>query len=336
MHIFRLLKITIVVAGAVWLLRPSTSAQAFTITPTKYVITVDPGTKSQLTVKVTNTDNSPVTIQPSVTGLAQDSLGRPIFGANIDQAESWVSVGENGRLPLLSPGEATTLTYTIRVPVGAAPGSHYVGLVVNALPLTTTTNAGSSNGTGLSGRLVTLVSIQVAGTAHEELATHLVVRSPVIGSQALSLLIALENQGNIEVPLAGKLRFSDWLGRHQGEAKINLGNELLSGATRQLTYQATLPNPWTSWLQSSPAPTTVADFTPDQPVTSFTHLFRWPGKYTVALDIAFGKTRQTSTRTVDVWYLPWWSIAGGSIFLLLLVSGFYYTRRLLVNYSNKR
>ncbi len=257
----------LIILGVIgWAVSLGSTAWAFSISPTKYVITIDPGETRTLPIKVINTDSATVRIQPGVTGVTQDPTGRPIFGNNSDRAESWVGLAEP--VEQLAPGTSATLRYTIHVPPEAAPGSHYVGLVAEEVPLL------KGDGAIITGRLIALVAIQVAGTAHEKVVTQVSADTVVVNQPTVNLLIVLDNQGNIEVPLSGTLQVHSWFGHDQAATPIAFGNVLLAQATRQVSYHIALPSTWTSFIPLPAEKLRTDPSTPSQTITAFQSAFR--------------------------------------------------------------
>ncbi len=323
------IKIAVILVGVMGELKGGFPAAAFSISPTKYVITVDPGTTRKLTLEVVNTETERLLVKPMVIGVKQTTEGRSIFENGSDAAERWFNTLETGTE--LAPQARHVFTYELTVPKDVAPGSHYVGLVAESMPRTET------GGTVLRGQLVSVVTIQVAGIAHEEVrATTRVNPTAVVGEEAFTIKLGLENKGNIEVPLRGKIRIeSPWTDDAE-ERTMALGNELFAQTSRQLTYQLGLPSPWFSFGVRSASFNTTAVVIPNELNTDFSSLFRWPGKYTATIEITYGKTNQTIVRTLSVWYCPWWSIVGGFLMFSLLVATYCYLRRLFGRYHSLR
>ncbi len=288
------------------------SAHAFSITPTRYVITVDPGTTQSLTVKVINTEAKTVQVRALVSGLSQDSAGRPVFGETADPAISWVIPDKT--VSTLSPAQSATLSYTLQIPPAAAPGSHYVALVVEGI------SVGTPESNSLSARLATLVSIQVAGTAREDVRATFDQHSELIITAPLfDFPLTLENKGNIEVALAGSLSISAPLTREKLSVPINPGNQLLAGSTRRLEYTAAAPSAWASFLPTEQPPAIAASpLLPTDTINNFRSVMRWPGPYDMTASITYGKSGQTAAAEFRIWYLPPWSIGVGVGALVLI------------------
>ena len=248
---------------------------------------MDPDTSQTVLIKVHNTFTSNKSSQASifklgVVGVIQDNNGLPVFERGIEDAEQWVypeaSVLEIG-------SNQTKITrFIIRVPPGAQPGSHHVGLTIEP------TSANSVN--AIHSRLVSLLTVQVAGQVAERLVlTTWAPKNIIVTDKKWPFDLEIQNKGQAEVSLDGSVIINNWQGREVLRAPIMLGNKVLPGAKRALA-----------------------------PVVSATDHSSLPGLYKARITITYGLTNQTASAIAYIWYFPIWSrIVVGAFFAILLV-----------------
>ncbi len=218
----------------VWGMSQTFFAQAFSITPVKYTISLAPGESQDLLVTVKNDEDQPQTYNQTILGISQDKNGRPVFGDNIEVAENWVQIKNQ---PIsLSPNEKQDFIFSISVPVNTPPGAHYVGLGIQ-----------EGSGQSISAQLATMVILQVSGTATESL--DLENFSPVkniFWNNNWQCLLSIKNTGNIELPLSGKLDIFSFNDKNIYSQDLNFGNKLFAQSNRQIKIE-TRPNKQMLW-----------------------------------------------------------------------------------------
>lgn len=262
------------------------SSFALTITPLRYRVTIDPGVSASVRVAVLNDEATPHRFRVSVTGVKQDSAGRPLFGNSFDVAEEWVHPDMNTFF--LNPGGKKTIIFNINAPVKAEAGSHFLALVMEPVD--------TKNGeVGLSARAAALLSLTVSGVVNETLSIDKL--QPL---QFFSLwgewpmAATLKNRGTVSVNPVGTLIVKNALGQIVSGQDVSFGNSLLPQSTRAITSKIKLDS---------------ANFI-------------LPGWYTINLVVHYGLSGSKAEAQVVVWYFPPWSlvVAGlclvGVIFLL--------------------
>ncbi|MSU75678.1 MAG: hypothetical protein EXS55_04150 [Candidatus Magasanikbacteria bacterium] len=266
------------------------SANAFTITPARLTVTATGGVKIIVKITASNPDSLPFTITPQVVGVKQDEAGRTLRGRAFDEAESWVTPETAGMV--VPPGEKRDIFFAIAPPSGTAPGSHYVGLALAATPA-------DSGTVQLTGELVALLTIHVAGTVNEQLEIiDWKIPRFITPGRAMSTTVVARNTGTIEVPVVGQFRITTLGGREIFSEPLPLGNKIVPGSTRRLTPS----------IMVRPA------------------MVR-PGPYWAELQIAYGITRQVAARSSLVWYVPWWSVGCLSVLAVGLIALIIRVRR---------
>ncbi len=241
------------------------------ISPIRIVNTVAAGNEQTIRLKITNDENTPGFFTPAVWGVTQDPLtGRPRFGLGTDEAEQWI-LKKTQRLSL-APHETAEAEFIIKVPTHIPSGSHYVGLGVGRE---------AAAGSALTGQVMSLVILQVAGVLNESLRIVRFEPDHIYTTQKKWLLeLQTINEGNVEIPLDGKLIVTDWRKKEILSQPLSLGNQLLPKTSRLTT-------------------TMVAS-----------NMFLFPGKYHLAAQINYGRTGQLALKETTLWYMPWWGILG--------------------------
>jgi hypothetical protein len=210
----------IIIITAIILLGWTQTASAFSVSPTKTEITVNPGDEQVVNIKIKNNVPAVAIYQLKVVGVRQESGGAPIYGAGLDVAENWIApaketVGVGGT-------DWQTVGFNIKIPKKVLPGTHYLGIVV----------ASKTQG-ALAGQVISLLAVRVAGTVNEVLtiSTWQAVKS-FTSERVWQFNGNLKNSGSMELPLRGELSIYNWLGQTIYRAPVVLGNDLLPQSER--------------------------------------------------------------------------------------------------------
>lgn len=271
--------------------------RAFEISPVKALLTVDPD-KNQtqtLVVKIKNNETlvTNTNFKLSVLGMKQDENGKPIFSRGVEIAESWV-YPENNLINIKS-GETGSGNFIIKIPKDAVSGSYYLGLAVEPVLEKNKQNNFSVQQSGLSTRLVSLLTLQVKGLVQESLVIEKWTANLVDEKEnkKINFDLNLKNIGNIETAMIGSVGIKNWRGEEIFSEPIFLGNKLLANSYRVLHPEIILKNKINS-----------------------------PGIYSANIKINYGRTNQMISAVVYIWYFPNWSkiillIAGLLVFCLI-------------------
>lgn len=209
------------------------SASAFSLSPARIDLTIDPGSTQILEIKIKNNDQTAHNFRPVVMGVGQTEQGSPKFVSGVSEVESWAVV-KTENFTLLS-GQEKNIQFFIDVPGGSYPGSYYLGLGAEQL-------SGQDGNVNLSGRVLSLVNIKVAGIVNEEIkldkwqSTKKVWFSPdwKFVSEAV-------NKGNVELPLKGELAVYNFFGSKVASEELRLGNKLIPATSRHFDVGFSLP-----------------------------------------------------------------------------------------------
>jgi hypothetical protein len=176
--------------------------------------------------------------------------------------------------------------FVAQVPTGSISGSHYIGLGVDEV----------SEG-GLSGRLVAILHLQVAGIANESLRINEIKPSDyIIFNPEISFSAELKNQSNVDLDIAGNLIVRNYFGREMYNEQIRFGSRLLPQAGREVKNDLSFEK------------------------------IKLPGIYTATLSAVYGVTQQTISDSFSFLFLPVWSILVFVILVGMLI-GFKVFRR---------
>lgn len=283
----RRLVITLVTAGIIGL---PLAAGAFTISPPKYTFIVDPGAKQSGIVTIKNTELTKKTFRLSVLGAHQNANGFPEFGAGLDVAESWVRLEQNS--VTLSPGATAPIAFSLAVPARTWPLAHYIGISVEAA-------AANPAAVGVTGRLVALIYLQVAGTVTEDLRiTRFAIQPSALWQEARAANLTLANKGSVPVFVRGRLLVISRAGTELFGRDIAVGRELLPGSERQRTIPFNLES-----------------------------VIRWPGVYSIMAVLEYGRTKQLIRASQTVVFIPLWSLGAAAGLVITGALGWFIVRR---------
>ncbi len=268
-------------------------AKSFSITPSKMLITVDPGAEQNFNIKIKNEEQKDLNYKIKVLGARQDNQGLPFFKEKVDIAEGWVR--PESESVFIKSGETASIKIVVKVPSNINAGSHYLGLIVEPVF--------SSSDTALNGQVAGLITLQVSGSVSESIKiTKWETEENLINNGEWKFNLGLENNGTVEVDLGGSLIVKDWRNNEIYQEKIKLGNKLLAQSVRLLETKVNL---------------------------SKENLYL-PGLYQVQIKINYGKINQTVSSVTYIWYLPNWLWifgAGVLIGLVLLIVIFKILKR---------
>ncbi len=241
---------------------------AFSISPLRYTVDIDAGKTRGLPIKIVNSELEKKTYHLKVVGVRQDEFGHPIFGTEFDPAEKWV-VPEKSFIQL-EKNESATVFFNLVVPAGANPGAHYLGLAAES-------DAEKGTGNTLTGRLVTLLIVRVAGKVQEGLEVRGWQAPAVTISGRWPIVVSFFNAGTVAVPLSGEVVVQNWYQKELLKKPLVLGNNLVPGAFRKV-----------------------------ESVVDAGAVLHFPAWYKITGKISYGQTKQVVKTTATLWYFPVW------------------------------
>lgn len=135
-------------------------------------VVVQPGEKTQVSVRVTNTSDTPLKVFSSAQDFVVEEDGEtpvPVTGESKDNNRwslaSWLTLVPSERT--LQPRETSQISVLIEVPEDALPGGHYAMITHQPSTDLTAINAPDA-ATGLNQRVGTLLYVRVDGPINEE------------------------------------------------------------------------------------------------------------------------------------------------------------------------
>ncbi len=265
------------------------NANAATVSPLTFDVTVDPGQVVSNYITIFNTEGTPI-------------------GFNVE-AEDFTAVGESGGVALaesvppelsaknwltFSPssfvvesGKSMTVQFTLQVPLDADPGGKYTSVVFSSVP------SAGGNGPAIAQKIASLLLIKVTGVVKESLVVKSFESPEFLENGPIDFTLRLENSGTVHLKPAGFVFLKDWRG---GEvAKISLPQERVIPKTVR-----------------------AIDF-----VWNKKWLF---GKYTANFAGIYGSNNEPLSASVSFWVVPW-KIVGLVGLVLLVLLGFVLKAR---------
>lgn len=257
---------------------------AFSTSPLKYEATIGSGESLDFLVSVENESNDLHSYQALVAGARQDQNGRLVFDPNIDVAENWVKFKKE--IIDLKAGEKKDLVFTVSVPKNTPPGGHYLGLGVI-----------EKSDQGVSGRLLTILTLQVAGVANESL--RLENFYPVkryFFDNDWRYFLQFKNTGNIDLPVSGSIQILSGNNKVIFSKTVNLGSKLFSGSSRNADLKVSVDK------------------------------IIFPGRYQAVMTVHYGLTNQEIVSVANFWYLPFWFLLVGLVLMIIIFLFFIFRK----------
>lgn len=288
---------------------PDTAGQALEIAPPVLSLTANPGQTLKTSIKLRDVSNDRLIVQGQVNDfVANGEDGTPKL--LLDEGESspysmktWIQP-----LPALNmkPKELKDLPVTIKVPVDAAPGGYFA-----VIRFTATAPEIDSTGVALSASLGALVLVRVNGAAKEsmkleefKITTDKGSAKKVFESTPLVFVERLNNTGNVHMQPAGQIEITDMFGKKIAAININLPpRNILPGSIRRFEQKL------------------------DKSVIGNMMLF---GRYTANLKVTYGDSKQTLTKKISFWVIPYKLIGFGILGLLV---AFFVLRNMIRKYN---
>lgn len=276
----------------------SNAGQALEIAPPVINISADPGQTITTQIKLRDVSTSKLLVKSQVNDFVaagEDGTPKLILDegeTNPYSLKAWVDPLAQ---MLMEPRQVKDLPVVIRVPANAAPGGYY-----GVIRFTATPPELQDTGVSLSASLGSLVLLRVNGAAKEGLeiaefsmnsggkATTLFESTPV------TFVERLKNTGNIHEQPAGQVTITDMFGNNIGLVNVNLPpRNILPASIRKFDQKL------------------------DDTIIGKKMLF---GRYTAKLVVTYGSSKQTVTKSLVFWVIPWRLIA--SVIVGLIVAFF--------------
>src|SRR3989339_395434 len=265
------------------ILAPTLGARAFSLSPLKYIFSVERGESTVITVTLNNYESGVIALEPAVVGMKTDKAGRPVYDSTAEVI-GWVKSDWN--FINLKEGQGQKVHFLVTVPAGAYPGDYYLGVGAKRVAGVGAVSIGE--------QLLTVVNLKVAGTAREDLVVKKFEVSGKFFEKNKKFNLEIENKGNVEMPISAVLKISDWRGQIILEQPVAVGNKILPLASRVASTDFVIAR------------------------SEATRQSIVPGLYQVDLTVDYGLTKQKITAVENFWYVPTWTL-GVLVGVIILV-----------------
>lgn len=291
------------------------SAEAMTISPPDFNLTVNPGDVIEDVLHVYNEDPYAITLKPSLLNFTfrpgDESSGSPEFypageARNGHELAEWITLKDDKPFTIGS-GERVNLAFTLKVPEDAQPGGHFGAIHVGTLQ-----DAQKLDGPkiGVMAATSALIFVRVNGETRDELAVEsFFSNSRLYTRLPADFTIRVSNGGTTHLIPVGNIFITDIFGRQVASLEVNGDDKrrVLPGATRRFEE---------SWLKKR-LPKSVSEYVQEWRNFAF-------GRYTATLVLNYGDAGQQKllSATTDFWVIPWMVLAtviGGLALLILLL-----------------
>lgn len=193
--------------------------------------------------------------------------GRLAFMEKNSVAETWVRPEVD--IVEILPNSEKIINFSVSVPQDALAGSHYLGLAAESV------TGEAEKQVGVSGQLVSVFLLQVAGVVNESLSIDHWEVPGITVKKSWPAILSIVNTCVTELPVKGEITVRDWLGREVSRSDISFGLPLLPSSGRSFSANLDLPA-----------------------------RLLLPGLYEAEVKVNYGLTKQTVVATKSVWYLP--------------------------------
>ncbi len=209
-------------------LAAASSSMSLTASPVRlgddYSITLAPGEKKQVQVKVRNGSAGPVILESAAADFIVADDGATPVTIDITQTDnrwslaSWLTLvpAENQ----LASGETATVNVLIEVPEDALPGGHYA--MIYHRPVGATEETGS--GSGVSQRVGTLLYVVVKGTVNEEAYISEFNWPKFLENGPVNFSLNIDNQSDIHINTKPVLKVYNLFGKEVANLDIEAKN----------------------------------------------------------------------------------------------------------------
>ena len=286
-------------------------AVSYTVSPTIYDMTANPGQAFRSTLRIINTNSFELHVYIDMNNfIPKGEDGVPQFlPATKDSSDQtslaqWVEVDKE---LIIGAEQTVELPFTINVPQDASPGGHFAAIMVGTKP---PSDSKKENRVQTSQTISSLMFLRVTGNITEDS----VIRSfrtsdYILSKPEATFEIRVENKGNVHLQPQGEIKIFNMWGQERGVIPVN----------QQSLFGNVLPN-------------TVRKF-------AFTWSSEWSfsdiGRYTAIATLAYGvDKRQFMTADTAFWIIPWKILLA----IIVVVGGFLalvswaikaYVRRML-------
>jgi hypothetical protein len=289
-------------------------AHALTLSPLTFEITAKPGETQDVVAKLYNENKTEsLVIKPGVMSFkTKDETGQPDFFNDTTglDLQNWISLPN---AVTLAPDETRSVIVTVAVPKSADPGGHYAAIFWG-----TTAPSVQSSGTGIEGRIATLVLVNVEGNVKED--AKIIQFNPVKSVSThlpVDFIVRFQNNGSVHVHPAGNVIIWNMFGRKSNtplpfNIQPSTGN-VLPKSIREFTL---------TWIKTT-MDRSASEWSQEWNNFAF-------GRYTAELDATYGTSNTLAIARTSFWVIPWMV---SLVALAALIALLFILRLLLVSYN---
>jgi len=284
---------------------------ALTISPPRFEIGADPGSRILQTIKLFNETDELKIFYPSLQNFtARGELGEPgfEFEPELSGLADWIKI-DAAPVPLASK-QRKEIPFTIEVPADAEPGGHYAAILFSTQPAIEALPGATP--IAIAGRLGSLVLLRVGGQIIEQgklLEFDTKDKKTFFTHLPIDFYLRFENLGNVHL-------------KPQGQVKISGLLDITSTPTTLMVNAAggnTLPQSIRRYEFSWQKPGQIV-----QPQGLFEQLKAQYkgfaiGKFTAHLNLFYGTEGEQVTAQKTFWVFPWLLILTLAIAAILLI-----------------
>lgn len=252
-------------------------------------------------VKVTNTSSNPIDVSMKVEAWeASGDLGNTVIIEDSPETatfsiSSWTTISP--ATFRLNPGSSQTVSFTINVPEGAEPGSHWGAITA---VISGSNIEGGTAGSAVGSKRASLILMTVPGDLQEELLVDTFFTDSFQEYGPVNFELKFKNVGNVHVQPRGFIKIEDLTGKEVAKLNVPAGDvpvNVLPGAVRAFDL---------TWEDEKPI-----------------------GRFTATLVVNYGSNNEVLSDSITFIVFPWKiGLAILSVIIILILILFFMRKRL--------
>ncbi len=198
--------------------------QTLSVSPTLFQMNAEPQQSWQSELRVTNVNDFDITVYPQVVNFAPlGESGRgdliPVFASETQGSTlaEWITLESRG--VVIPRQETKTLSFTVAIPKGAAPGGHYAAILVGTKP---PISSEASSQVQTAQFVTSLFFVRVAGDVTEQGSIReFRTTKKLLDIPEVTFTLRFENEGNVHLQPQGDIVIFNMWGQERGVIPIN-------------------------------------------------------------------------------------------------------------------
>ncbi|MEO5634999.1 MAG: hypothetical protein ABIS26_01045 [Candidatus Paceibacterota bacterium] len=297
------------------------SANALTMTPTRFEISGNPGDSLSEEILIINETEGTETFYPSFANFeAQGESGSPAFVEPKEGLGSWMTTSTSS--VTLAAGQQKIIPFSITIPKDAEPGGHFAVIFWG-------TSSGASSGVAIGAKTGILVLLSVNGDVKESaglLDFNTTNKQFFYKTLPVSFEYRLKNDGGDRIKPVGFITIRDTVFFPAEKLDANkIEGNVLPNSTRKIKVD------WQKYERP------VDYVVPTNPVKKFFSNVRYEWKnfalgfYSANLNVAYGLHGQQAKKTVFFFVFPWELV----IILIIVLAILFFGGRTFIRRYNR-